>query len=147
MTEQDILDAITNAGWTVIQTKEDSTSGDRIVYSVWCTQVINDGVVDKYFRYVKYPDDSCYWWEKDPFPAPKPESFQQKLQTAITNLITAGTIKAGYVEKSDLVNETALVVVITPSDAYKTFLVNKNASGNLQPTEIAGDYPMRSSTL
>jgi hypothetical protein len=148
MTEQEILDAITNAGWTIVDTKVDSTAFNRQVITNACTQVINDAVVDKYFRYVKYPDETCYWWEKDPFVV-KPTTFSQEVQVKITQLIGTNFMAAGYIEKIDNTNEKAIVVAIKDNSGleYQTYHIYKDNQENLQATPITGSYPIGGSSI
>ena len=145
MTEQEIEAKIASEGWTVILKLEDSNIGDAInqtVYRVLLAKAVGDIVGNKTIYYAKYPGDNCFWYKENPFPDPKPESFNVKIQNAISNRIDLGQIQAGYVEKSNANDETALVVAIMNDDTYKTFLINKDAQEEWQLTEIAGDYPM-----
>ena len=141
MIEQDILDKVASEGWEVIKTDDKlGQEGDHLYKGLLIAKPMNGTMLRKWINYVLLPDNSCYWREVNPFPV-KPVRFSQDVQAAISGFITAGQIKAGYVERLNQLDETAIVVAVMSDDTFRMFHIYKD-SGNIQRTEITGNYPM-----
>ena len=98
--------------------------GDAIRDSNLAFYVENDGEVN----------EVAYWSPSEPKPTPV-ESPQQKLLNYIASKIADGTIRAGYIEASDSISETAIVKVaieIGGNLTEKRIFIDKDPQGNLR---------------
>ena len=146
MIEQDILDKVASEGWAIIQTKDIGTEGEggnlQTYKGLLLVKPVNGVMKRQWVNYVVLPDSTCFWRENNPFPDPKPVRFDSEVRAAIAGYVDAGQIKAGYVEKLDQANETAIVVAIFTDDTIKMFHIDKDAQGHIQRSEITGTYPI-----
>lgn len=144
MTETELLNKVSTEGWVVLQQKElgsEGTGDNLIINKALAVCKTLDSVLDrKWLKYYLKADGSCYWQEYNPFPA-FVTSFKEQVQMRINTLVTAGTIKAGYIEKIDEVSETAIVVAIKSDNSLAMYHVCK-VGGVLTITSITGTYPI-----
>ena len=145
MTEQEILDKVATEGWTIIETKTlgQEGTGDNllVIKGLLLCKPQNSFMLRQWVNYYLKIDGSCYWREYDPFPAPHVATFSQEVNAKIVALVAAGTIKAGYVERSDMASQTALVVAIKPDNSLAMYHVCK-VGEELTITAITGTYPI-----
>ena len=147
MTEQDILDKIAAEGWTVLKILEigqEGTSSDLVVYkTIDIYKLVDNTLQQKLLKYFLKVDGTCYWKGSDPFPVilPSPLTFDEEVQNKITDLVSAATIKAGYIEKVDVRSKTALVVVIKTDNTVAMYHVYK-VEELLTVTALTGTYPI-----
>ena len=146
MTETELLNKVTDGGWVVIETKElghEGTGDNLLVIKGLLLCKLQDGVMlRQWANYYLKIDGTAYWREHDPFPPARLTTFDSEVRTAISGYITAGQIKAGYIEKVNSTDETAIVVVIMADDSIKMFHIYKDTSDNVQREEITGNYPL-----
>lgn len=146
MTEQELLAAMVADGWTITGSQEREEDG-MTQKAVRAYKIVNGLMKVEGFTYRVTTEGETFWIHHSPM-SPQPPSqptFATRLNTRITELIAADTIKAAYLERLDKRNETAIVVVVMPDDTFKTFLVRSDAQGDLQTIPLTGNYPMGAS--
>ena len=145
MTEQEILAKVASEGWTILQQKElgqEGTGANLLINKALAVFKPLGSILDRrWFKYYVKTDGSCYWQEYNPFPAPPATSFRDELNAKIAALVTAGTIKAGYIEKTDEGTQTAIAVAVKPDNTLAMYHVYK-VGGALNITAITGAYPI-----
>jgi len=142
MTEQELLQSITDDGWEVLQTQDGEEFGYPIK-QLYIGKVVNGVWTRQSTHYIRLKDGSCHWVHHSPIRPPVQETFGDKLNNRITELIQAEVIKAAYIERIDPRSETAIIVAVMPDNTFKTFLIEV-VNGNLQHTELTGKYPFGS---
>ena len=144
MTETELLAKVTSEGWTIIETKTlgPEGTGDNVLTIIALLTVKPEGgmMLRRWLNYYKKLDGSCFWRENNPFPTVS-TSFGDEVRTKIASLVTAGTIKAGYVEKMDDSSQTALVVAIKSDSTASMYHVYK-VGGVLNIAAVTGTYPI-----
>ena len=140
MNEQQIKQKIQGEGWEVVEEQTGSLEHGYTPKALDIVKKLNDVIYKKWIHYTIAPNGECYLVKQNPFPVPPQPNFRDQLNSRISELVSAGTIKAGYIERANLRDETALIVAVMPDNTFKTFHVQKVA-GNLHPTEVIGKYP------
>ena len=147
MTEAQLLAKVESEGWTINESKTLGEEGvdDNLltIKALLLTKPDTTFMLRQWVNYYVKVDGSCFWREHDPFPEKVVVvTFRDEVQTRITELIAAASIKAAYTEKVSETDKTAIVVAITPANALKMYHVYKDAQGDLLITELTGTYPI-----
>lgn len=148
MTEVDLLNKIAAEGWSIIEqrTVGDEGSGDShlVTKRLMVFKPESGVIVRREIFYNVKADGSCYWLRDDPFPTYPPPSpvFTDTVSSKINALISAGTIKAGYIERFNEAAKTAVVVAVTISNEFKVYHVWQDASQTIQVVALTGTYPI-----
>ena len=144
MTENELLATIASNAWEVLQTQSAPTEGGMTHKALAICKPNGSVLLRQWVRYYVRPDGTCYWQDADPFatPAIQPDTFNNQLMAAIDALVSAGQIKAGYIERQNDYSETAVVAVVATDNTTKLYHVYKDASGVFQKTAITGAYPI-----
>jgi len=141
MTEAQLLAKVESEGWVIQRTEIEDPNPDLTRKAILCYKILNGIADQRWFRYF-ISGDNAYWHEHDPFPPTPAATFTDELNAKIAALVTAGTIKAAYVEKVSDTDKTAIAVAVTTANALKMYHVYKDAGGVLQITEVTGTYPI-----
>jgi len=145
MIEVELLSKVTSEGWVILQQKEleKEGTGDALLTgkAIAVCKPLDSVLERKWLKYYLKTDGTCYWQEYNPFPAVPAMSFGEQVRTKINALVTAATIKAGYVERMDEPTQTALVVAVKSDNSLAIYHVCKVA-GALTITAVTGTYPI-----
>lgn len=146
MTESELLALVTSNGWTIIESKQigQEGTGDNLlaIMALLTVKPVNGVMLRQWLNYYKKLNGTCIWRENNPFPASPVVTFYDKVSAKINALVAAGTIKAGYVEKSNEIAKTALVVAVGTSNDFKPYHVWEDASQVIQVVALTGTYPI-----
>jgi len=140
MTEAQLLAKVESEGWVIQRTEIEDPNPDLTRKAILCYKLLNGIADQRWFRYF-ISGDNAYWHEHDPFPV-SVQTFTDELNAKIEALVTAGTIKAAYVEKVSEIDKTAIAVAVTTANALKMYHAYKDTEGILQITEVTGTYPI-----
>jgi len=129
MTEAQLLAKLATKYWQVkTPVKAKAISG----IDIWRVETLSkdaDSVWHNSIPYWKISSSECYWYNNEPLPG---RGFIQSVKGYIKDKISDGTIEGAFIEDVDSSNEIVRVRVITDSLEEKNFLIDKDASGDLQ---------------
>ena len=86
--------------------------------------------------YENVESGDCCFMNREPFPDPV-IPFTSKVVSKIGLLMTAGTIKAGFLGAADQINKTVLVTVVMPDNSKPELLVFEKPDGTLDYIQLS----------
>lgn len=86
--------------------------------------------------YENVESGDCLFMNSEPFVERDP-TFQQNVTAKIGDLMTAGTIKAGFLGAADQINKTVLVTVVMPDNSKPELLVFEKPDGTLDYIQLS----------